>query len=124
MPVCSNCNSDVREGKTFCGNCGASMSTTSPSGSGGGSSKIELDTRLINSLLDIFVNKPGLKVQLADQGQLQLQQGDLQVGLDPFNLAQSLKIQLRNGDLGPFTLQLQQLQLGAQGLTLSLNLQS
>lgn len=125
MPFCSNCNSDVREGKTFCGNCGASMSASSSGGgSAGGSSKIELDSRLINSLLDIFVNKPGLKVQLAEQGHLQVHQGDLQVDLEPFNLAQSLKIQLRNRNLGPFTLQLQQLQVGAQGLTLSLNLQS
>lgn len=91
----------------------------------GGSSKIELDNRLLNSLLAIFVNKPGgLQVQIAEQGNLQVQQGDLQVGVDPFTLAQSLRVQLRNGNLGPFTVQLNQLQLGPQGLTISLNLQT
>ena len=91
----------------------------------GGSSKIELDNRLLNSLLAIFVNKPGgLQVQIAEQGNLQVQQGDLQVGVDPFTLAQSLRVQLRNGNLGPFIVQLNQLQLGPQGLTISLNLQT
>ncbi|MBT9583777.1 hypothetical protein IV102_10540 [bacterium] len=91
----------------------------------GGSSKIELDNRLLNSLLAIFVNKPGgLQVQIAEQGNLQVQQGDLQVGVDPFTLAQSLRVQLRNGNLGPFVVQLNQLQLGPQGLTISLNLQT
>jgi topoisomerase IA-like protein len=99
------------------------ISPTTPSA--GGSSKIELDTRLLNSLLAIFVNKPGgLQVQVAEQGHLHVQQGDLQVGVDPFTLAQGLRVQLRNGNLGPFFVQLNQLQLGAQGLTLSLQLQT
>ncbi len=97
---------------------------SNPSGPGG-SSKIELDTKLLNSLLAIFVNKPGgLQVQVADQGNLQVQQGDLNVGVEPFNIAQALRVHLRNGNLGPFTVQLNQLQLGAQGLTISLNLQT
>ena len=124
MPVCPNCAADVRDGKTFCGGCGASMTNPSTP-SVGGSSKIELDNRLLNSLLAIFVNKPGgLQVQVAEQGNLQVQQGDLQVGVDPFTLAQSLRVQLRNGNLGPFIVQLNQLQLGPQGLTISLNLQT
>ena len=96
------------------------------SGSGSssaGTSKIELDSKLLNSLLSIFVNKPGgLQVQLGDQGNLQVHQGDLQVGVDPFLISQALKVHLRNGNLGPFTVQLNQLQMGPQGLTLSLNL--
>lgn len=98
------------------------MSTASGAG---GSSKIELDTKLLNSLLAIFVNKPGgLQVQVADQGNLQVQQGDLNVGVEPFNISQALRVHLRNGSLGPFTVQLNQLQLGSQGLTISLNLQT
>ena len=91
----------------------------------GGSSKIELDTRLLNSLLTVFVNKPGgLQVQVAEGGDLKIQQGDLQIGVDPCTLAQGLRVHLRNGNLGPFIVQLNQVQLGAQGLTVSLQLQT
>ncbi|MBX3166856.1 MAG: hypothetical protein KF760_05565 [Candidatus Eremiobacteraeota bacterium] len=95
----------------------------SGSTSSAGTSKIELDSKLLNSLLSIFVNKPGgLQVHLSEQGNLQVQQGDLQVGVDPFLISQALKVHLRNGSLGPFTVQLNQLQMGSQGLTLSLQL--
>jgi hypothetical protein len=89
-----------------------------------GSSKIELDARLLNSLLAIFVNKPGgLQLQVSEQGQLQGQQGDLKVALDPVTLAQNLRLHLQNGSLGPFVVQVQQVQLNAQGLSLSFQLQ-
>lgn len=95
----------------------------SGSNTSAGTSKIELDSKLLNSLLSIFVNKPGgLQVQLGESGNLQVQQGDLQVGVNPFLISQALKVHLRNGNLGPFTVQLNQLQMSAQGLTLSLNL--
>jgi hypothetical protein len=89
----------------------------------GGSSKIELDSRLLNSLLSVFVNKPGgMQVQV-DQGHLQVQQGELNVGVEPFQLNQGIKVQLRNGNMGPFNVQVSQLQLGPQGLTISIQLQ-
>jgi hypothetical protein len=88
-----------------------------------GNSKIELDTQLLNSLLAMFVNKPGMQVQV-DQTGLRVQQGPLSVGLEPFNIQQGLRFQLRNGNLGPFAVQVSQIQLGAQGLTVSLQLQT
>lgn len=122
MPACPSCGADVREGKTFCGSCGASM-TTSISNGVGGSSKIELDSRLLNSLLSVFVNKPGgMQVQVAE-GHLQVQQGELNVGVEPFQLNQGIRLQLRNGNMGPFNVQVSQLQLGPQGLTISIQLQ-
>ena len=72
MPDCPVCGVSVQEGKKFCGGCGATMSNgVTPVG---GTSKIELDAKLINSLLSVFVNQPnGLQVQLDGQGQLQVQ---------------------------------------------------
>lgn len=97
--------------------------TTSISNGVGGSSKIELDSRLLNSLLSVFVNKPGgMQVQV-DQGHLQVQQGELNVGVEPFQLNQGIRFQLRNGNMGPFNVQVSQLQLGPQGLTISIQLQ-
>lgn len=94
------------------------------SGSVGGSSKIELDARLLNSLLSVFVNQPGgLQVQLDPQGQLQVQQGDLKVALEAVTLSQVLRLQLSKGQLGPFQLQVNQLQLGPQGVSVALQLQ-
>lgn len=96
--------------------------TTSPAVPGG-TSKIELDTRLLNSLLSMFVNQPGgLQMQI-DQGNLQVQQGELNLAVEPFQLNQGVRFHLRNGNFGPFTVQLSQLQLGPQGLTVSLQLQ-
>lgn len=88
-----------------------------------GTSKIELDTRLLNSLLSIFVNQPGGLQMQVDQGNLQVQQGEMNVSVEPFQLNQGVRFQLRNGNLGPFTVQLSQLQLGPQGLSISLQLQ-
>lgn len=122
MPICPNCGSQIRDGKTFCGNCG--QDSGGPPAPLGGTSRIELDARLLNSLLSVFVNRPGgLQVSL-EQGQLQAQQGSLSVAVEPFNLGQALKVHLRNGNLGPFAIQLSQVQLGANGLTIALQLQA
>lgn len=97
--------------------------TTSISTAVGGSSKIELDSKLLNSLFSVFVNKPGgLQVQI-DQGHLQVQQGEMNVGVEPFQLNQGIRFQLRNGNMGPFNVQVSQLQLSPQGLTISIQLQ-
>ncbi len=91
----------------------------------GGSSKIEIDLKLLNSLLEIFVNKPGEPhFQVNGQGSLQVQQGDLKIGLDPLQVNQSFSMSLNKGNMKPFQIHLQQIQLDAQGLKVSLQLKA
>lgn len=123
MPACPKCGSDVREGKTFCGGCGASM--TDPTTNRGGNSKIEIDLKLLNSLLEIFVNKPGEPhYQVNGEGGLQVQLGDVKIGLEPFQVNQVFPLQFNKGNLKPCLVHLQQVQLDAQGLKVSLQLKA
>lgn len=125
MPVfCPQCRTELRDGKTFCGKCGTSLPPeTGALMKPAGRSRIELDSQLINSLLAMFVNKPGqTQVELKD-GSLRVQQGTLNVTLDPIQLNEAIKLQLTNGSMGPFRIQIDQLQLGQNGLEIELKLQ-
>mgnify|MGYP001430119961 CR=1 FL=1 len=90
----------------------------------GGTSRIELDARLLNSLFSMFVNKPGGPHLQLEQGQLQVQMGPNQVVVDPVNLAQALRFHLRTPNAPPLSVQVTQVQLGGQGLSISLQLQA
>jgi len=82
-----------------------------------------MDARLLNSLLAAFVNKPnGLQVKL-EGGQLQLQQDGNGLALDPIQLNQVLRLTLKPQNVAPIAVQVTQLHLGAQGLTVSLSLE-
>ena len=97
------------------------MSTQSGAG---GNSRIELDARLLNSLLSMFVNKPGGPQVQLEQGQLQVQMGPNQIVVDSVNLSQALRLHLRAPNTPALSVQVTQVQLGAQGLSISLQLQA
>ena len=124
MPICPQCRTELRDGKTFCGKCGASLPPeTGALMNPAGRSRIELDPQLINSLLAVFVNRPGQTQVELTNGFLRIQQGSLNVTVDPIKLNEAIKLQLTNGSLGPFRVQVDQLQLGQSGLEIELRLQ-
>jgi hypothetical protein len=128
MPIiCPECRAESRDGKPFCGKCGAGLpaqagalaATAEPPG---GRSRVELDPQLINSLLAVFVNRPdGTQMELSE-GRLRIRQGTLNVVLEPVQIKDALRFQLSNGPLGPFRIQVDQLQLGQRGLEIELKL--
>ena len=130
MPIiCPECRAESRDGKTFCGKCGAALPAeggapailSTPTGPTG-KSRVELDPQLINSLLAVFVNRPGgTQVELSN-GFLRIHQGATDVTVDPIQLKETLRFQVSSGPLGPFRVQIDQLQLGPRGLEIELKL--
>lgn len=76
-------------------------------------------------MLEVFVNKPGEPhYQVNGEGTLQIQLGEVKIDLDPFQVNQVFPLQLNKGNLKPLLVHLQQIQLDAEGLKVSLQLKA
>ena len=131
--ICPECKAEWPQFRPFCERCGTALTpettpaiplpgnTPPPASHRPGGSSIQLEAQLVNSLLNVFVNRPGLQVELRE-GYLGVRQGALDLRLDPVEIKNAARFRLAGGTAAPLTVSIDGLELGANGLDLRLRL--